>query len=501
MAWEKFIQAGIRLPFYMHLSVEGVHESLLHSIGWRPEKWFVTIEKQLTSVYHDPADQARFAEWLLKEVVPIPESRTQFLAALAKADVELLRFCRQLYFTDFIHLDDLALRKQLEEFVRLFRVKFALYGFPKLVDGAVGGVLTSLLSQPLTPEIYTKLITGREVTDYGRERLSLLLIVRAIYDQKLENLFTKTTAEIIEQLGRFYPALYHRVENYAREFAWVPVNHHVQPFNLDQAIAAIVVTIRDKTAMLELDSHLTTFTKTRDRETARLCYYAPTENDKMILEFFRSINVLNESRKAAMSKALLWSYPLFQEIAERLQVDIVSLRQLTASEMLLALKDDAVSVSHRQVMGERLSAYACLLRNGIIEMWNGSAAERVIADELAPPIVTNEVKGVVASLGYAKGRVRLILMEYQTEQLQDGEILVTSMTDPDMVPAMKKAAAIVTDEGGLTCHASIVSRELGKPCVIATKIATKVFKDGDLVEVDAKSGVVRKINEASVTAG
>ncbi len=67
------------------------------------------------------------------------------------------------------------------------------------------------------------------------------------------------------------------------------------------------------------------------------------------------------------------------------------------------------------------------------------------------------------------------------------------MTRPEYVPAMRKAAAIVTDEGGLLCHAAIISRELGIPCVTGTRIATKVFKDGDLIEVRANHGLVRKI--------
>ena len=67
------------------------------------------------------------------------------------------------------------------------------------------------------------------------------------------------------------------------------------------------------------------------------------------------------------------------------------------------------------------------------------------------------------------------------------------MTFPSFIAAMEKAAAFVTDEGGILCHAAIVSREMNKPCVIATKIATKIFKDGDLVEVDADKGVVRKV--------
>lgn len=68
------------------------------------------------------------------------------------------------------------------------------------------------------------------------------------------------------------------------------------------------------------------------------------------------------------------------------------------------------------------------------------------------------------------------------------------MTSVDFIPAMEKASAFVTNEGGVTSHASIVSREMNKPCIIGTRIATKIFKDGDLVEVDANNGIVRKIS-------
>lgn len=74
--------------------------------------------------------------------------------------------------------------------------------------------------------------------------------------------------------------------------------------------------------------------------------------------------------------------------------------------------------------------------------------------------------------------------------------MVSIATDPDVVPAMKMAAAIVTEQGGITSHAAIVSRELGVPCVIGTKIATQVLKDGDTVEVDATKGVVKVLKRA-----
>ena len=72
-----------------------------------------------------------------------------------------------------------------------------------------------------------------------------------------------------------------------------------------------------------------------------------------------------------------------------------------------------------------------------------------------------------------------------------GAVVVSGMTNPQLVPYLKKASAIITDEGGLTCHAAIAARELGIPAVVGTQNATQVLKDGDLVEVDANKGVVR----------
>jgi len=89
--------------------------------------------------------------------------------------------------------------------------------------------------------------------------------------------------------------------------------------------------------------------------------------------------------------------------------------------------------------------------------------------------------------------VRIIFDVNEMDRVKNGDILVTGMTTPNFVPAMKRAGAIVTNDGGITCHAAIVSRELGVPCIIGTRMATKILKDGDLVEVDAENGIVRKI--------
>lgn len=111
-------------------------------------------------------------------------------------------------------------------------------------------------------------------------------------------------------------------------------------------------------------------------------------------------------------------------------------------------------------------------------------------------ISIRQITGQIAFKGKARGKVKIIRMKQEIADFRKGDILVSSMTIPDFVPAMKKAAAIITDEGGITCHAAIISRELKKPCIIGTKVATKILKDGDAVEVDADNGIVRIIKKS-----
>lgn len=102
-------------------------------------------------------------------------------------------------------------------------------------------------------------------------------------------------------------------------------------------------------------------------------------------------------------------------------------------------------------------------------------------------------KGQTAYPGLVRGRVRIVLNPSESKNFQAGQVLITGMTRPDFLALMKKSGAIVTDAGGVLSHAAIISREFKKPCVIGTQTATRAFKDGDLVEVDADKGIVKKL--------
>ena len=100
------------------------------------------------------------------------------------------------------------------------------------------------------------------------------------------------------------------------------------------------------------------------------------------------------------------------------------------------------------------------------------------------------VRGLGASPGIATGLVKIVLDIDELDKIEEGDVMVTTMTTPDMVPAMRRASGIVTDEGGVTCHASIISRELGIPCVVGTGDATKTLKENTGVTLDGKKGLV-----------
>ena len=124
------------------------------------------------------------------------------------------------------------------------------------------------------------------------------------------------------------------------------------------------------------------------------------------------------------------------------------------------------------------------------------APSDAVARDASPVLI----RGLAASKGTASGKVRVLRSPEEGDQLLNGEVLVAPMTSPDWVPAIRRASALVTDGGGMTCHTAIVSRELGVPCVVGTRNATSTLRGGELVTVDGDTGEVRQGAQADSAA-
>jgi len=185
--------------------------------------------------------------------------------------------------------------------------------------------------------------------------------------------------------------------------------------------------------------------------------------------------------------------PLFIEISKRINLPYEELIYCFPEEIFKALNRGKINKKDIQ---ERIKKYALYSLNGrYANLIIGSNVEQ-LKKLLSKKINKQEkIKGMIAYPGLVKGKVKILKDRSEFYKIKRGDILVTKLTTPDFVPVMEKSVAIITDLGGITSHAAIVSRELKIPCIVGTKIATKVLKDGDLVEMDANKGVVKIIKK------
>lgn len=180
--------------------------------------------------------------------------------------------------------------------------------------------------------------------------------------------------------------------------------------------------------------------------------------------------------------------PILTKYAKNFDLTYDQLLQLTVSEFV----SGKFSLKNLQ---QRKKRHGSMFNNGKISVLCGSKLKE-FERQVRQNINKNQVVyGSIACRGTVRGKVR-IADPYTFHKIKQGEILVTTETTPNAVPYLRKVKAIVTDEGGVSSHAAIISRELNIPCVIGTKIATQVFKNGDRVEVDADKGIVKIIKKS-----
>ncbi len=189
---------------------------------------------------------------------------------------------------------------------------------------------------------------------------------------------------------------------------------------------------------------------------------------------------------------------IFYEIARRSNFNKNNMSYLSVDEVLTMAKVYRSPISLLELK-RRKEFYALVTLNRKIYILSGRIWKKRLSNIIKKALNLKKekiIKGAIAYKGITKGYVKIVLQNENIKDVKQGDILVTVMTFPNFIPAMEKAAAFITDEGGILCHAAIVAREMNKPCIIGTKIATKVLKDGDLVEVDADKGIVKILKRA-----
>lgn len=205
--------------------------------------------------------------------------------------------------------------------------------------------------------------------------------------------------------------------------------------------------------------------------------------------FLRSYRI--DVTRIAFSKG----WHIFSEISKRLGLqNTIDLTYLSIDEIHSALRNE---INYTKLIQERKQGMLSITVDDKSYHLSGDIINKILSKLNLPitekQVAENQVKGVVAFPGKISGSCVVLRSAKEMYKVKTGDILIVSMTDPNYLPAMEKAAAFVTDQGGILCHAAIVSREMKKPCIIGTKNATQVFKTGNLIEVNTDQGIVRKI--------
>lgn len=311
-------------------------------------------------------------------------------------------------------------------------------------------------------------IKSKETNQYVRERRCF---------EKLVRRFAVAQKQIASQNAT--PELMAALQHHVREFSF-----QLTPFNLGKAPTAVELLPRVNEVKQNLGEQ-------HNDQTEQVSDLGINMTPKLrrLIHILEQMTFWKNERVDVMSMADARMELLYQAAAESLGIPIDELFCMTSVEIKASLKAGKPVVSH-DVLAERAVAYCIILHNGKIDFYEPSQPDDADVAEGQENVL---LQGIASSPGLASGKVRLLLSIDQSADLQTGEVLVTTMTRPEMGAALDRAAAFVTNEGGLLCHAAIISREMKKPCVIATIKATKVLKTGDFVEVDGTKGTVKII--------
>lgn len=304
-----------------------------------------------------------------------------------------------------------------------------------------------------------------------------------------EELNVKKIAYQIQQKKINKVDLAKKLNTHLKKFGHVVVYDETNdPMDLQFIKKRIEEHIGNKNLGDEINKIYLQFKKNRKEFQDLISKYKFNKNDLDLIIFSSEFAHFTELRNQFRALAAVYSRDLFEILAKRVNLNIQELLCFTDYEINDALLGKIV-ISQQEAKSRY--KYSVVISSKYDYLILTGKDARKVNDLVAKKYKTLKIKGKSTYRGVAVGKVRIVIDKKDVGKIKRGDILVSPMTLPVFLLAMKKTAAIVTDEGGILCHAAVISRELKIPCVVGTKIATKILKDGDMVEVDAEKGIVK----------
>ncbi len=366
----------------------------------------------------------------------------------------------------------------------------------------------TVASAPLTPEYFEEFLSqGRKMSLYWWfAAVHLALSVENLLQEKVVeysisahdviNLIPKVDTPMLEQqkglihlknkiAGKTLEEikqdvqLFNELELYRKKYAWIETANWIgEELTFDRLITQI---------------------KHAEENIEELMPHAPPE----VATIAECLGYIGYAKQAGAEYVAMYEYltrPYLERLAAHMGLTYREMLSTTHDEIknvlrggennLRSIADSETRKNMRWMIVSTSDNQVCVIEN---EHDSSLVDERMVPHA---DMGTQEIKGETGNRGKATGTVRVIINVDDFHKMQPKDVLVTTMTTPDFVILMQKASAIVTDIGGMLCHAAIIAREIHTPCIIGTRFATQILKDGDVVEVDADAGVVKIIKSS-----
>ncbi len=344
----------------------------------------------------------------------------------------------------------------------------------------------------LSDEELKLFLSTTQVSLLQQERMDLLILAEFVLKDKrmVEAIISGKINEIKDK----FPSVHDRLKKHSERYYWLHNDYSLIERLDEKYFLKELGKIVKKPVELKFELKEKRLRKNFDSQKSRIFkgkkISKRTQNVVNLLAF---ITYWRDERKACNQMAGNVIYKFTQEFSRRTKIAVELIEYLFWPEIIKKIykfsRKDIGNLKERKKQG--FSFF--IPRIGKTDLWFGETAKKMSLLLEKETSGNGELKGRPAYPGFVKARVRLVLNKGDFRKFRPGEILVAPNTRPEYVPIMRIAKAIISEEGGITCHAAIVSRELKKPSIVGVQGATNILKDGQLVEVDANKGVVKVI--------
>jgi phosphohistidine swiveling domain-containing protein len=479
-----------------------------NEFGVGVEEILIVNKGSFLQAYYDVESADAVGKFLFEKILKDKVFYRSVIDNIYKKSDILERFCQSiLNINDITSLTNDELIAKYEEYIIKLR-DVRLWGWvPVLIDGFNISFLSNTLLDNFKKFLATKNLEDKvsdyysvlsscdkpsEVSGEKIKRLKLLEEISGLSNG--QEILDSIVSEDIEKIKK-YKEIYEKIEAHRQSFEWLTYAYSGPLMSIEYLIKVLKDDIlNEKTISEQYQSVVSQFDKLKEEKKLLSLKLEMPEDLEYLFELSAEMMFMKDWRKGVYQKSYVVMDKILGELARRMDFDMTQIKYVIAYEIKDALSSNKVLELKTKVM-ERMIMCCYHIKNQVMTIYEGNECERKISELLPIEEGISQkdeiIKGMIAYKGKVTGIAKIVLNVTDMEKVNDGDILISSSTNPDLIVAMGKARAFVTDMGGITSHAAIVSREMKKPCIVGTRNATRLIKDGDLIEVDANNGIVK----------